>query len=539
MRVLTSEQMREADRRTIEEVGIPSIALMENAGRQIVSAMHATIDDLERRRVGIFCGRGNNGGDGLVVARLLSQEGLTVRVFLLSKAEDVVGDTGKNLQAAESLGLSIIEVSDRDSWYGARSGIDECEVLVDAIFGTGLNRPLDGLLNLVVGDLNAQDVPVVAIDLPSGLSADLTNPIGEAIKADVTVALAAPKLALLLAPAESWAGDVVIADIGIPAGVIDAVPGKQLELLTPEEVDFLIPSRPDDTHKGHFGHVLVVAGSVGKSGAAVLAGLGALRSGAGLVTVATPCGCVASVSSAVPEYMTLPLPENEEGTVTAEALEMILGFDCDAIAVGPGLGASEAVSALVHGLVERSSVPLVLDADALNVFEMDPSRLASRDGIPIIITPHPGEMARLCRVTSAEVQADRLNTARRFATEHQIFVMLKGSGTVIADPEGAMWINLSGNPGMSTGGVGDVLTGMTAAWLAQLRRPEHACQVAVFLHGLAGDLAADEHGEIALMASDLVAHLGQASREVTDPSLSDRKPPVGTTLVRRPRDYTP
>lgn len=535
MRVLTSEQMREVDRRTIEEVGIPSIALMENAGRQIVSAMRATIEDLDSRRVGIICGRGNNGGDGLVVARLLSQQGLAVRVFLLSGAEDVVGDTGTNLHAAESLGLSIIEVPDCDSWRGTRSGLDECDILVDAIFGTGLDRPLEGLSSLVVGDLNAQDVPVIAIDLPSGLSADLSNPIGEAIKADVTVGLAAPKLALLLAPAESWAGNVVIADIGIPAGVIEAVPGKQLNLLTPEEIGFLIPPRPDNTHKGHFGHVLVVAGSVGKSGAAVLAGLGALRSGAGLVTVATPRGCVASVSSVVPEYMTLPLPENEEGTVTAEALEIVLEFNCDTIAMGPGLGTSEAVSTVVHGVVERSSIPMVLDADALNVFEIDPSRLVGRDGIPLIITPHPGEMARLCKVTSAEVQADRLNTARRFATEHQVLVMLKGSGTVIADQEGAMWINLTGNPGMSTGGVGDVLTGMTAAWLAQLGRPEHACQVAAFLHGLAGDLAADDHGETGMLASDLLAHLGQASREVTEPSRSDRKAPV----MRWPRDDTP
>ena len=534
MRVLTSEQMREVDRRAIEEAGISSIALMENAGRQVVSAMHATIEDLENRCVGIVCGHGNNGGDGLVVARLLSEQGVAVRVFLLSRAEDVVGDTAVNLQAAESLGLSIIEIPDCERWRGTRSALDDCDVLVDAIFGTGLNRPIEGLSSLVIEDLNAQDVPVIAIDLPSGLSADLGNPIGEAIKADVTVGLAAPKLALLLAPSESWAGNVVIADIGIPAGMIEAVPGKQLNLLTPEEVGFLIPPRPDNTHKGDFGHVLVVAGSVGKSGAAILAGLGALRSGAGLVTVATPCGCVASVSSVAPEYMTLPLPENEEGTLAAEALEMILEFNCDAIAVGPGLGTSEAVSTVVHGLVERSNIPLVLDADALNVFEMDPGRLVGRDGIPIIITPHPGEMARLCKVASADVQADRLNTARRFASEHHLFVVLKGSGTVMADQEGTMWINPTGNPGMSTGGVGDVLTGMTAAWLAQLGRPEHACQVAVFLHGVAGNLAADDHGEIGMLASDLLAHLGPASRELTETSRSGRNP----SIVRWPRDYT-
>jgi len=521
MRVLTAEQMREADRRTIEEVGIPSIVLMENAGQRIVSAMRTTIKDLASRRVWVLCGRGNNGGDGLVVARLLSQQGLVVQVFLLGRAEEVGGDAGTNLSIAQRLGVSIVEVVDRDTWNGARADVDQCDLVVDAMFGTGLNRPLDDLSSSVVGDVNALNVPVVAVDLPSGLSADETYPIGEAVEADVTVTLAAPKVALLLPPAESWAGDLVIADIGIPPSVIDHLPGARLELLTPEEVGSLIPPRRDDSHKGDFGHVLVVAGSMGKTGAAALAGLGALRSGAGLVTVATPRNCVSSVSSAVPEYMTLPLPETEDGRLSAAALEVVLGLGSDVIAVGPGLGRSADVSAIVQGLVEQSPVPLVLDADALNAFAADPSRLAGRDGVPIVITPHPGEMARLCQTTAGEVQSNRLSTARCFAKEHQLFVVLKGSGTVIAGPDGATWVNLTGNAGMSTGGVGDVLTGMTAAWLAQLGRADHACQVAVFLHGLAGDLASDEHGEVALIASDLVACLGKAVQQVTQAPASD------------------
>ena len=517
MRVLTADQMREADRRTIEEVGIASIALMENAGHQIVSAMHATIDDLEHRRVGVLCGRGNNGGDGLVVARLLSQQGRSVYVFLLGRVSDVAGDARANLRVAQNLGLPIVEVIDRDAWDEARSRLDECDVFVDAMFGTGLNKPLDELSSAVAADVNAMDVPVVAVDLPSGLSADEADPIGEAVEADVTVTLAAPKVALLLPPAESWAGDLVIADIGIPASVIDEVPGQRLELLTPEEIGLLIPPRPVDTHKGDFGHVLVVAGSLGKTGAAQLAGLSALRSGAGLVTVATPHRCVSSVSSGAPEYMTLPLAEGDDGVVAAAALDMIVEFGCDVIAMGPGLGTSSEISTLVHGLVEQSQVPLVLDADALNVFASDSSALVGREGVPLVITPHPGEMARLCGTTSAEVQSNRIDTARRFAMDHHLFVVLKGSGTVIADPDGTIWLNLTGNAGMSTGGVGDVLTGMTAAWLAQLGRPDRACQVAVFLHGLAGDLACDEHGEAALIASDLIACLGQAVRDVTEP----------------------
>jgi NAD(P)H-hydrate epimerase len=515
MRVLTAEQMREADRRTIDDVGIPSIVLMENAGRQIVAAMRSTIEDLESRRVGILCGRGNNGGDGFVVARLLSQQGLSVCICLLGAVEDVRGDAGTNLRAVQSLGLSIIEIVDRNAWDRARSGVGECGVLVDAIFGTGLNKPLDDLSNVIVADVNAMHVQIVAVDLPSGLLTDRTDSMGGAIEADVTVTLAAPKLALLLRSAESWVGELVIVDIGIPTSIIDDLPGERLEVLTAEEVGLLIPPRQHDAHKGDFGHVLVVAGSVGKTGAAVLAGLGALRSGAGLVTVATPRGCVPSVSSMVPEYMTLPLPETEDGMVSADALGLILEFGCDAIVVGPGLGTSADVSALVYGLLERSRVPLVLDADALNVFAADPSRLVGRDGVPIVITPHPGEMARLCQSSSAEIQSNRLNTARCFAREHQLFVVLKGSGTVIADPDGAMCLNLTGNAGMSTGGVGDVLAGMIAAWIVQLGRPDYACQVAVFLHGLAGDVASDKHGEVGLIASDLIACLGEAVRKVT------------------------
>ena len=303
-------------------------------------------------------------------------------------------------------GCRLLRWSTATGGDGARSRIDECDVLVDAMFGTGLNKPLDDFLSVVAGDVNALDVPVIAVDLPSGLSADRTDPIGEAIEADVTVTLAAPKVALLLPPAESWAGDLVVADIGIPTSVIDDVPGERLELLTPEEIGLLIPPRQVDAHKGHFGHVLIVAGSVGKTGAAQLAGLGALRSGVGLVTVATPRRCMSSVASAAPEYMTLPLPETDDGTVASEALGVILGFGCNAIAVGPGLGTGADVSTVVHGLVERSNVPLVLDADALNVFADEPTRLVGRDGVPIVITPHSGRWracARLHRPRSSRI----------------------------------------------------------------------------------------------------------------------------------------
>lgn len=513
--------MREADRRTIEEVGLPAIVLMENAGHQVVSAMRATVDDLSERRVGVLCGRGNNGGDGFVVARVLWQQGINVHTFLFGTADGVEGDAGRNLAIAKNLGVSVVEIVDRDSWDCVQSAVGDCDVIVDAIFGTGLNKPLDNFLAGVVGEVNAWEVPVVSIDLPSGLSADHVNLIGEAVEADVTVTLAAPKASLLVPPAEAWAGDLVIADIGIPDFVVDDVPGDRFELLTPEEVSLLMPPRPIDSHKGDCGHVLVLGGSPGKTGAACLAGLGALRSGAGLVTVATAKSCLPPVAAATPEYMTLPLPETADGTVASDALASLLSFPCDAIAVGPGLGVGSDVTTIVQGLIERSNVPLVIDADALSALADTPQLLKTRSGAPVIMTPHPGEMARLCHTTPLSVQSDRLSLTRQFAVEHQVFVVLKGAGTLIGEPDGTIRLNLTGNPGMATAGVGDVLTGVTAAWLAQIGQASAACQIAVFVHGCAGDLAADIHGEVALVASDLIGALGQAAQEIAGPSEPD------------------
>ena len=521
MRILSTAQMREADRRTIEEIGLPSIVLMENAGHQVVSAMRATVGDLSEHRVGVLSGRGSNGGDGFVVARVLWQQGIDVQVFLFGTADGVEGDAGRNLAIAKNLGVSVVEIADRDAWDSAQSALSDCDVLVDAILGTGLNKPLDDFLAGVVGDINTWEMPVVSIDLPSGLSADDVNPIGEAVEADVTVTLAAPKASLLVPPAEAWAGDLVIADIGIPDFVVDDVPGDRLELLTPEEVSLLMPPRPTDSHKGDFGHVLVLGGSQGKTGAACLAGLGALRSGAGLVTVATPRSCVPAVAAGAPEYMTLPLPETAEGTVASDALASLLSCRCDVIAVGPGLGVGPDVTTIVQGLLEHSNVPLVIDADALNALADTPQLLKTKAGVPVILTPHPGEMARLCHTTPLSVQSDRESLTRQFAVEHQVFVVLKGAGTLIGEPDGTVRLNLTGNPGMATAGVGDVLTGVTAAWLAEIGQASAACQIAVSIHGRAGDLAADAHGEVALVASDLIGALGQAARELAAPSEPD------------------
>jgi ADP-dependent NAD(P)H-hydrate dehydratase / NAD(P)H-hydrate epimerase len=514
MRVLNSAQMREADRRTIDEIGIPSLVLMENAGRQAVAAMEAMYSDLLERQVAVLCGRGNNGGDGFVIARTLIQRGADVAVFLIGRVAEVRGDARVNLEILGRLGLTVVEVADSQAWELHVSEVTDCTLIVDAIFGTGLNAPVSGFIESVIADVNASGIPVVAIDLPSGLSADSPDPIGPSIDAGLTITIAAPKLPLVLPPGELRAGDIVIADIGIPAGVLDNVDGPRVELLTRGTMRELVTPRSADSHKGDYGRVLLVSGSVGKTGAAHLAALGALRSGAGLVTVATPTSCQPVLAAMAPEYMTEALLDGPEGLDIDEA-ERVVDMARDVIAIGPGLGQAQATREFVRQVVDRATMPLVVDADGLNAFAGDPDRLTGREGRDIIITPHPGEMARLVGMSTDEVQANRLRVARDFAVSNHLFVVLKGHRTLIATPDGKVFINPTGNPGMATGGTGDVLTGMIAAWLAQLLDPEAACKLAVYLHGLAGDLAEADDGEVAMTSGDLAAHLGDAMLELT------------------------
>jgi NAD(P)H-hydrate epimerase len=514
MRVLNTAQMREADRRTIEEIGIPSLVLMENAGRQAVAAMEAMYSDLMDRQIAVLCGRGNNGGDGFVVARTLVQRGGDVSVFLLGRVAEVRGDARINLEILGRLGITVVEIADSQAWELHFSEVSDCTLIVDAIFGTGLNAPLSGLIESVVADVNASAIPVVAIDLPSGLSADSPDSIGPSIEAGLTVTLAAPKLPLVLPPGETHAGDIVIADIGIPADVLESLDGPRVELLTRASMRELIAPRTADSHKGDYGHVLVVAGSPGKTGAAHLAAVGALRSGAGLVTVATPAGCQPILAAMGAEYMTEALRETEAG-LHGDGIDRVLEMARDVLAVGPGLGQARATREFIIQLIDRATMPLVIDADGLNAFTDDPDRLSGREGRDVIITPHPGEMARLVGMSTDEVQASRLEIARNFAVAHRVYVVLKGHRTLIATPDEKVFINPTGNPGMATGGTGDVLTGMIAAWLAQLLDAEAACKLAVYLHGMAGDLAEADEGEVAMTSTDVAGHLGDAIMELT------------------------
>jgi NAD(P)H-hydrate epimerase len=507
--------MRDADRRTIDDVGIPGAVLMENAGRQVVAAMESTFPDLASSRVAVLCGRGNNGGDGLVVARVLQERAVDVSVYVLGATNGFKGDAAANVTAARQVGIDVVDVADAAAWELHSTDVVGSDVIVDALFGTGFRGQIDGLAETVVADVNGSAKPIVSIDLPSGLSADTHLVTGPCIRATLTVTLAAPKVPLILPPAEHFAGNLIIADIGIPRGVISELEGPWLELLTKESMRALIEPRASDSHKGDYGRVLVIAGSRGKTGAAYLSAISALKSGAGLVTVATPASCVNVIASLGPEYMTEPCEETGDGTIAFESVERLLDFDADVIAIGPGLGRHPSTSALVRAIVERAGVPLVVDADALYAFAGDADALTGRDGNEIVITPHPGEMARLCGLSTEEVQAQRLDIARDFAANHRLHVVLKGHRSIVATPEARAFVNLTGNPGMATGGTGDVLTGMIAGWFGQLLDAEAAARLAVYLHGLAGDLAEADEGEVAMTATDMIARLGDAVLELT------------------------
>jgi len=515
MRILNADQMREADRRTIQEIGIASLVLMENAGRQVVAAIESLYSDLAERSIAIVCGKGNNGGDGFVVARTLQQRGFDVSVFVIGRISEVKGDARINLDILGRVGQTVVEVADQTAWELHGAEIAGHDLIIDAMFGIGLSTPLTGFYETVVADINEAGVPIVSIDVPSGMSADSADLIGDAIEATVTVTLGAPKMPLVLPPAESKSGEVVIADIGIPAEVFEQLDGPRLELLTREQMRPLIQPRAADAHKGDFGRVLVVAGSMGKAGAAVLCAQGAMRAGAGLVTVASPRCCQPTIAAHATEYMTEGLDETPEGTIHYSAAAAVLGTDADVIVAGPGLGRGEGVTTFVRELLDKCEGPLVLDADALNAFADEPGLLVGREGRDLIITPHPGEMARLVGCTVEDLQVDRIGIATDFAKRHKLYVVLKGYRTIVVTPDEKVFVNPTGCPGMATGGTGDVLAGMLGAWLAQLLDAEAACKLAVYLHGSAGELADADNGEVSMTASDLVEHIGDAILELT------------------------
>ncbi len=516
--VLTAAEMREADRRTIEEIGLPGVVLMENAGRTVACALRERYPSA--RRPVVLCGKGNNGGDGFVVARHLID--LKPTTYLVGARSEVKGEARLHMGVLERSGGVVAEIADAACWERAREKALAGDVIVDALLGTGLSQAPSGLVGQVVHDLvvlrNERQVPVVAVDLPSGLPSDSGETAWETVAADLTVTFAAPKYGHVLSPACDRVGALIVADIGIPRSLLVST---RLWLLEAADAAAAFPRREPGAHKGTFGHLLVIAGSLGKSGAAILAATGALRSGAGLVTVATAEAALPLVAAGRPELMTEPLPTNAAGALAGEALARALALakEREAVVLGPGLGQEPGTREFVREFVARCPAPLVVDADGLNL--LAPSRndeggvARLRREAATIVTPHPGEMARLVGATTAEVQRRRLETARSFALETGATVVLKGQRTVIADPDGRAAVNATGNPGMATGGTGDVLSGVLGALLARGAGAWLAATAGVFLHGHAGDLAAARAGQEALLAGDVVEALGAAVQSLS------------------------
>jgi hydroxyethylthiazole kinase-like uncharacterized protein yjeF len=511
--VLTADEMRRADRLTIEEIGLPGPVLMENAGRAVSDVIRERFPDA--RRVVVLCGKGNNGGDGFVVARRLRGSG--AEALLLGRRDDVRGDARTHLVACERSGGRVLEVSDGGAWATARERVTGADVLVDALLGTGLRSGASGLAATGIAALverGEAGVPVVAVDIPSGVRADGGAVEGPAVRATVTVTFAAPKPGHVLPPQSELCGDLVIADIGITPETLATVE-PSLFLLEDGDAAAAFPPRPGAAHKGTFGHVLVVAGSAGKAGAAVLAATGALRAGAGLVTVATPVSCLDTVAAGRAEIMTEPLPETPSGGLSEEATDraLTLAGARDAVVLGPGLGQDPSTVVFVRELVRRCPSPLLVDADALNALASAPederAKTVRARAAATVFTPHPGEMSRLTGEATVAIQGQRADAARGLARESGAVVVLKGQDTVVADPGGRAAVNPTGNPGMGTAGTGDVLAGVVGALLAR-HGGWLAAVAGVYVHGRAGDLAAEASGEAGLLAGDLVDSLPRA-----------------------------
>jgi ADP-dependent NAD(P)H-hydrate dehydratase / NAD(P)H-hydrate epimerase len=514
--VFTAEEMRRLDARAIRDLGIPGATLMENAGRGAAAAIVAALPALgvtaRVPRVAIVCGKGGNGGDGFVVARALKRARVRVEVWLAAAAADITGDAAAKYRALRAARLVPRPVDDERALVAALASAD---VVVDALLGTGARGAPSAHVARVIDLVNASGRPVVALDVPSGLPADGGAPAGSAVRATLTTTFAGLKRGLVTEPGAAFAGHVRVVDIGVPAA--EAARGIETFLLERDDIARLLPRRARDSHKGTYGHLLLVAGSVGKTGAAALAARAAMRAGAGLVTVATAASAQPVVASLLVEAMSEPLVETAARSIALKAKDAIVELAAarDAVAVGPGLGLDAETQALARALARELRQPLALDADALTALAGHLDELRSAPAARCL-TPHPGEMARMLGVAVDEVQRDRVEVVRRFATTYGVHVVLKGAVSVIGSPDGRVVLNPTGNPGMASGGTGDVLTGILGAFLARGLPPAAAMQAAVYLHGSAGDAAAARVGEESLVAGDVIDALPEAFRRLAD-----------------------
>jgi len=499
MKAVTTEQIRALDQRTMA-AGTPGRVLMDRAGLAVARKVAAW-----SRKVLLLAGKGNNGGDAIAAARHLAAMGGEPTLALFCRREELSGDPLFHFQQLGN--VPVLELPTPDQLSSVRA-----ELIVDGLLGTGLNGEVREPYASAIRWINEQSAKVIAIDLPSGLDSDTGEVHGVCVRADATVTMGLPKVGLLRPAATDWVGTVEVADIGFPTEFVSDIP-SEVELLTEEDLRPLLPRRRRSTHKGDYGHLLVIAGSEGYTGAALLCAYAAARSGAGLVTLAVPREVYPMVAAnSPPEIMPRPL----------ERLSSLA--DYDAVAIGPGLGQVLKTQRAVWNWVSSCPRPMVVDADGLNALARNITVLRTV-GVPLVLTPHPGEMSRLCGRPVRLVQAQRWETAREFAREHRVVLVLKGAGTVVTDQSGRLWVNLTGNPGMAKGGMGDVLTGIIGSLLAQGLTALDAARAGVFVHGLAGDLARDRTGETALLATDLIGCLGSAFERLFRCGSESNRPP--------------
>jgi hydroxyethylthiazole kinase-like uncharacterized protein yjeF len=505
MKVATAEQMQELDRKAIEGYKIPGIVLMENAGRGAAEVISSAFPDIQNKKIAIVAGKGNNGGDGFVIARHLLNRGVSVKVYLLTDPKALRGDAEINYHIFSRMKGEVISVPSSKDYQKVKRELEKFDLLIDGIFGTGLDAEVRGYYREVIDHLNTLQRPIVAIDIPSGLDANTGKPFGTAIRAALTVTFGLPKVGHLISPGPDYVGALKVIDISIPRRLVEEEK-IQTHLLESEEIRrWLSAPRRPDTHKGDYGHLLVISGSVGKTGAAAMACEAALRIGAGLVTLAIPKSLNAIMEIKLTEVMTEPLPETPKQSLSLRAFNSILRL-CEnkkAVVIGPGLGTFKETQSLVLKLIKTLDLPVVLDADGLTALATQPKILPTANR-SLILTPHPGEMARLIQSTPKEVQEDRIGISRNFSQSRQVHLILKGHRTLITTPKGEVFINPTGNPGMASGGTGDVLTGMIGGLICQGFEILPSLQIAVYLHGLAGDKVASERGEKSLVATDII-----------------------------------
>lgn len=517
MRVVTAKEMVCADRMASKEWGLPVSLMMEHAGLGVARCVLREAEPTPESMLLVLAGKGNNGGDALAAARHLVLKNCRVQVLLLASRQDLKEDPRLMLTLLERCGVLVVECTGSKEWTELQPIVDEADLILDGILGTGLKQPVSGWLAEVFEAVNAARAQVFSIDIPSGLSGDTAAVPGPCIEADVTVALGLPKPPLVLPPAVGLTGELHVVGLGVPIESLLASPSR-LDLLEAARIRALLPLRPRESHKGDYGHILALVGSRGKPGAGALACLAALRAGAGLVTAAVPASAYAALAAGRPEVMVEPLPETPGGGLARGALEPLRALvkERSVLMVGPGLGMEPETVEVVRALVSETRLPLVLDADGINAFAGESSLLdgSTRD---LILTPHPGEMGRLLGSSAAEIQAQRLEVARQVAAARSCHVVLKGYRSLIAAPDGHVDINPTGNAGLATAGSGDVLTGMVAGFLAQGLSTRDALCCAVYLHGLSADLASHDLSEISLVASDVIEYLPEAILRTTRP----------------------